>query len=72
MNARLHTLLTDAEARLAPEDQDALADLIEAFVENRDDDPHFTAEELAHIRRLDAEPFVEADPVRVAALFRLA
>ena len=69
MNARLKPLLAAAESRLAPADQDALADLLEAFLADRDDDPAFTDEERAHLQQIAAEPFVEADPAQIAALF---
>ena len=69
MNARLKPLLAAAETRLAPADQDDLADLLEAFLADRDDDPAFTADERAHLRRSGTEPFVEADPAHIAALF---
>lgn len=69
MNARLKPLLTAAETRLAPADQDALADLLEAFLADRDDDPAFTDDERAHLQRIAAEPFDPAPPEEVAALF---
>lgn len=69
MNARLKTLLESAETRLAPAEQSALADLLEAFVANRDSAADFSRAELDHLRQVDAEPFVEADPVALAALF---
>lgn len=72
MNARLQTLFTDAESLLDPESQEELADMLEAFLSNRTEDPGLTPEELTHVKRLEQEPFVEADPDRVAALFRRA
>lgn len=69
MNARLQTLLLDAETRLAAPDQARLADLVEAFVTMHDDPTPFTPEERAHLVLIDAEPFDPADPATVAATF---
>ena len=70
MNARLQTLFTDAESLLDPESQEELADMLEAFLSNRTEDPGFTPEELEHLKRLSEEPFVPASPEEVAAFFR--
>lgn len=69
MNARIRTLIDTAEARLPGPDQDDLADLLEEFVAARSAPADFTPDELARLRRIDAEPFVPADPAAVAALF---
>ena len=69
MNARLKTLLHSAETRLAPADQAELADLMESFVATHAGASDFSAEELDHLRQIDLEPFVAADPAAVAALF---
>ena len=69
MNQRLHSLLAEAEAQLAPEDQERLAEMLEAFVANNATLPDFTPEELEHLRMIEAEPFVAADPAEVAAYF---
>jgi len=42
---------------------------LEDFVALHDGAPHFTFEELDHLKRVDAEPFAPADPAEVAALF---
>jgi hypothetical protein len=70
MNARLHSLLTDAESRLAPEEQDVLADMLEAFLTNREKDPALSADEVAHLKRIAGEPFEAAPAEDVAAYFR--
>ena len=68
MTPRLQTLLTEAQS-LPDDEQDALADVVEDFLAGHADDATFTPEELAHIDRISAEPFVEADPREVEALF---
>ena len=68
MTPRLQTLLAEAEALPEPE-QDALADLLEDFLSAQAEEATFTPEELAHMDRIAAEPFVEADPREVEALF---
>jgi hypothetical protein len=68
MNARLHHLLAEAES-LPEAEQDLLADLVESFMASHAGSDLFTPEELEHIRRLESEPFVEADPDEVAAFF---
>ena len=69
MNIRLKNLLTEAEARLDPEAQERLGDLVEAFVSTWEEDADFSPEELEHLRRLDAEPFVAASDEDMKALF---
>ncbi len=72
MPTRLQTLLSEAET-LPESEQDDLADLIESFLADHDGGHDggamFTPEELARLDRIAAEPFVEADPARLAALF---
>jgi hypothetical protein len=70
MNARLKHLIVEAEARLDPEDQERLADMVEAYVASRDRAVTFTPEEQALLREIDAEPFEAADPVEVQRFFR--
>jgi hypothetical protein len=69
MNARLQSLILDAETHLAAPDQERLAELVEAFVTTHQDPAPFTPEELAHLALIDAEPFDPADPAAVAAIF---
>jgi hypothetical protein len=69
MNARIRSLIDAAEARLPEPDQDDLANLVEEFVASRSEPLNFTPEEMAHLRMVDAEPFVPADADAVAALF---
>lgn len=66
MNQRLLDLFAEARA-LPSADQDDLANLLSAFVASRA--ATFTAEELAHIDRFAAEPFVEADRAEIESLF---
>ena len=47
MNARLQNLIVEAEARLGPEEQDRLADIVEHFVVSRTTEVTFTPEEMA-------------------------
>ncbi len=69
MNARLHSLILDAETHLDAPDQDRLAELVEAFVTTHQDPAPFTPEERAHLTLIDAEPFDPADPDAVASTF---
>lgn len=69
MNARLKSLLEQAEAKLNPVAQDHLGDIVEAFVATWNDPAAFTEEELAHLAKLDAEPFDPAPQAEVAAFF---
>lgn len=70
MNARLHDLIVEAEAKLAPEERELLAEIVETFVANRTTALEFTPEEMERLREIDAEPFVPADPAEVEAFFR--
>lgn len=70
MNARLHDLIVDAEARLGPEAQERLAEIVETFVASWTTEPDFTPEEMARLREIDAELFEAADPAEVEAFFR--
>jgi hypothetical protein len=69
MNARLKTLMDEAEAKLDPVAQDHLGDMVEAFVSTWNGSADFTPEELAHLATLAAEPFDAAPPEAVAAFF---
>lgn len=69
MNAHLHDLIADAEARLGTKDRDKLAALLESFLATHEGAEPFTGAERAHLARLDAEPFDPADPGEIAALF---
>ena len=70
MNARLHDLIVEAEAKLGPEAQERLAEIVESFVVTWTSDVEFTPEEMARLREIDAEPFEAADPAEVEAFFR--
>ena len=70
MNARLHHLIVEAEAKLGPEAQERLAEVVETFVATWSTDGEFTPEEMARLREIDAEPFEAVDPAEVEALFR--
>ena len=70
MNARLKDLIVEAAARLGPEGQERLAEIVEHFVASWTADPGFTPEEMARLREIDAEPFEAADPAEVEAFFR--
>jgi hypothetical protein len=70
MNARLHDLIVEAEAKLGPEAQERLAEIIETFVVTWSTELEFTPEEMARLREIDAEPFEAADPAEVEAVFR--
>jgi hypothetical protein len=68
MPTRLQTLL--AEAQSLPEaEQDHLADLIDSFLADQEGADLLAPDELAHLDRVAAEPFGEADPARLEALF---
>lgn len=69
MNARIRSLVAAAEAKLSAADQDSLADVLQAFIDARSDDAGFSEGELAHLRDVDQEPFVPADPKAVSAYF---
>jgi hypothetical protein len=70
MNARLQDLIVEAEARLEPEAQERLAEVVESFIANWTAEFDFTPEEMARLRKIDAEPFEAADPAEVEAFFR--
>lgn len=70
MNARLHNLIVEAEAKLGPEEQERLAEIVETFVVSRTEKLDFTPEEMARLREIDAEPFVAEEPAEVEAFFR--
>ena len=69
MTAPLRTLIDEAESRLRPADRDRLALLVETFVATHADPADFTPEELAHLKRIEAEPSDPADPAEVADVF---
>ncbi len=62
MNVRLQHLIVDAEAQLQPEEQERLADIVEAFVASREAGNDLTPEEMVLLREIDGEPFEAADP----------
>ncbi len=70
MNARLHELIVEAEAKLGPEAQERLAEIVETFVVTWSTELEFTPEEMARLREIDAAPFEAADPAEVEAFFR--
>jgi hypothetical protein len=65
MTNPLRTALADAERRLDPTAQERLAALVTATVADWVETGPLTAEELAYLRALDAEP---DDPAEVAGL----
>ena len=69
MDARLHTLIAEAETRLAAGDQERLAALVEAFVSTHEASDDFSPEERRHLAMLDDESFEPADPAEVSAVF---
>lgn len=69
MNIRLHTLLQDAESRLALSDQERLAALVEAFVMTHDGQVDFSPAEMEYLQLIDAEPFQSVDPLEIERLF---
>lgn len=69
MNARLQDLIVEAGARLGPEAQERLVEVLESFVATWAEPPDFTPDEMDHLRALDREPFVAADPAEVEAIF---
>lgn len=85
MNARLHHLIVEAEAKLGAEAQERLAEVVETFVATWSTvaelpggelpggefpGGEFTPEEMARLREIDAEPFEAVDPAEVEAVFR--
>ena len=70
MNTRLKDVIGEAEARLAPEAQERLVEIIESFVASWGAGGSFSAEEMARLREIDAEPFEAADPAEVEEFFR--
>ena len=69
MNAHLHDLIENAEARLGAKDRDKLAALLESFLATHEGDEPFAEDERAHLARLDTEPFDAVDPAEIAAFF---
>lgn len=68
MNARLQAVVAEAEAQLSEEDKEGLAEVIADYLADSAE-PLFTPEELEHVRRIEAEPVVLADPAEVEAFF---
>ena len=71
MNTTLKEAISTAET-LRPEDQQDLAEAIKVFVAVRTSHPNgllINAQRVELLKRL-AEPFAEADPAAVEALFR--
>ncbi|MEM6932221.1 MAG: hypothetical protein AAF526_01410 [Pseudomonadota bacterium] len=58
-----------AEAALDAGAQSELAEIIRDFVAVRQTPEPFTPDEMTHLRAVDAEPFVAADPAAVQAVF---
>jgi len=69
MDDRLTTLLERAETCLDAPARAALAEIVDAFIATHQGAPDFTGSEIAHLRHIESEPFVPADPQAVAALF---
>ncbi len=69
MSRPLHDALVEAERRLDAEAQARLAALVSATVADWADGAPFTAEEMAHLKALDAETPAPVDPEEVAAFF---
>jgi len=69
MDDRLHTLLERAETCLDATSRATLAEIVDAFIITHQGAQCFTEAELRHLRHVDSEPFVPADPQAVAALF---
>ena len=72
MNVLLQKALGEAEAALDDAAQSRLAELIRSAVVTWDGGAAFSDEEMARLKRLDAEPFVEADAGSVAEVFARA
>jgi hypothetical protein len=68
MNVRLQKLLADAET-LPRSEQDRLAEFLETYLDTHRGEPDFTEDELADLKRLDAEPFEPASHAAIKALF---
>ena len=68
MNARLDSILDEARA-LSADEQEELADLIEAYIANHAEAPHFTLAELAELKRRHDEPFDPAPEAEVREFF---
>ena len=67
MNARLHDLIAEAEAKLGPEARGRPAKIVGSFVVNRAEEVESTPEEMARLREIDVEPFEAAEPAEVEA-----
>ncbi|NCQ25180.1 MAG: hypothetical protein GW798_12185 [Roseovarius sp.] len=69
MDERLQNLMERAETCLDAPSRATLAEIVDGFIATHTGPQDFTPQELAHLRRIDAEPFVPADAEKVAALF---
>lgn len=69
MNARLPTLLSEARTALSASEQDALADLIEAYIANHAAAPALSEAQLAELKRRHDEPFDPAPDAEVREFF---
>ncbi len=71
MNQRLKESLETAESILPQDGQDELAIVVDMFTANygQNAQDNFSQEELAEIEKMVQEPFIEADPEKVKALF---
>ena len=69
MDDRLNTLLERADICLDATSRATLAEIVDAFISTHQGTQDFTDAELAHLRDVESEPFVPADPQAVAALF---
>lgn len=71
MNKRLDDAIAAAMTQLDEAGEAELGDLVADFLARREA-ASFTPEELAHLRRVDAEPFDPASPEEGAQAFRSA
>jgi predicted house-cleaning noncanonical NTP pyrophosphatase (MazG superfamily) len=69
MNSRHDTILEEARTALSADDQEELAQLIEAYVTNRTEPLDFTEAELAELKRRHDEPFDRAPEAEVREFF---
>ena len=71
MNTRLKESLETAESILPQDGQDKLALVVDMFTANygQNAQDNFSQEELGEIEQMAHEPFIEADPEKVKALF---
>jgi len=67
MTIPLKDLIATAESRLDARARERLAELVESFVATFEGPLDFSAEELARLKEIDAEPFAPADEKELAA-----